>query len=101
MAISFCNLVGPLCTTYRFGDGSFMRRSSRESITYYSHQAPVHIEIYYNGSGGYEYYLPKNMDHEDRAELTFKIEKYCKNKRYRIVRKIAEPERELAPGGDQ
>jgi hypothetical protein len=78
-----------------------MRRSSRESITYYSHQAPVHIEIYYNGSGGYEYYLPKNMDHEDRAELTFKIEKYCKNKRYRIVRKIAEPERELAPGGDQ
>jgi hypothetical protein len=87
MAISLCNLLGPLSTTYRFDDGSVMRRSSRESITYESHKAPIQIELFYNGSDGYEYYLPENIVDEDRADLTKKVEIYCEKKRYRIAAK--------------
>jgi hypothetical protein len=85
MATSLCNLLGPLCTTYRFGDGSTMRRSSRETITYEYRGVFIHIGFYYNGSDRYEYYLPENIADKDRANLTRKIEEYCKRKRYKIV----------------
>ena len=85
MVISLCNLLGPLCTTYRFDDGSTMRRSSRESITYERDKVPIHIEFYCNGSDGYEYYLPENIADKDRDNLTRKIE-YGEKKRYKIVK---------------
>jgi hypothetical protein len=85
MATWLCNLLGPLCTTYRFDDGSVMRRSSRESITYEGVGDRVDIEFYCNGSDGYEYRLPKNIIGEDKVGLIRKVEEYCWRKGYKIA----------------
>ena len=86
MKISLCNLLGPICATYRFEDGSIMRRSSRESLTYERFQKPIHIEFCYNGLNGYRYYLPDSLAADERQDLIPKIEEYCRRKRYRIVK---------------
>lgn len=85
MAISLCNLLA-FCSTYRFDDGSIMKRSSRESISYEHLRKHFDIDFYYNGSNGYEYYLPPNIADDDRRALVQKIEIYCKKKRYRILK---------------
>ena len=85
MAISLCNLLGPLCTTYRFDDGSMVRRSSRESITYENVGVRIDVQFHYNGSSGYEYHLPENIVGEDRGGLIRKVKEYCQKKGYRIA----------------
>jgi hypothetical protein len=85
MAVWLCNLLGSLCTTYRFDDASLMRRSSRESITYDGVGNRVDIEFYCNGSAGYAYCLPNNIVGEDRAGLIRKVEEYCRKKGYKIA----------------
>ena len=77
----------PMFTTYRFDDGSMIRRSSRESISYESRREHFDIDLYYNGSDGYEYYLPPNIAEDDRRALIEKVEIYCRKKRYRIVKR--------------
>ena len=81
---ALCNLLGPLCPTYRFDDGSVIRRSSRESISYDDAHKHFDIDFYFNGLDGYEYYLPPNVSENDRRALVEKVEIYCRKKRYRI-----------------
>jgi hypothetical protein len=73
MALALCNLLGPLCTTHRFDDGSVIRRSSRESITYEHFRTIIHIEFYRDGSKGYEYYVPENITGDERRDLVQKV----------------------------
>jgi hypothetical protein len=54
MAKSLCNFL-PVRPTYRFEDGSMIRRSSRESISYEDNQKHFDVDFYYNGQDGYEY----------------------------------------------
>ena len=82
MGLRLCNLL-PFCPTYRFDDGSVIRRSSRESVTYDHFGKLVHVDFYYDGSKGYLYYLPKTVTGEERGELIQKLEMYCKRKWYR------------------
>lgn len=84
-----CNLLGPLCNRYRFEDGSRIRWSSRESITFERDGTSVHIGRFYDGSGGYEFVIPEGVTASDRHELVQKIDEYCRSKRikrYRIAR---------------
>ncbi len=86
MRLSLCNLTS-LCTTYRFDDGSVVRRSSRELISYDHLGKHFDIDLYYNGSDGYEYYLPPNVTEDDRRALVDKIEIYFRKKKYNIVKR--------------
>ena len=86
MAVFLCNLLGPLCTTYRFDDGSLMRRSSRESITLERGEQHFNVEFLYDRTNGrYLYYLPKDLAEVDRVDLVRKIEEYGQKKRLNIV----------------
>ncbi len=86
MAKSLCNFL-PFCPTYRFEDGSIIRRSSRESISYEDNQKHFDIDLYYNGQNGYEYYLPPNLSDGDRRVLIPKVETYFRKKRFKIVKR--------------
>jgi hypothetical protein len=88
MKALLCNLLGPICTTYRFSDGSVIRRSSRESLSYEKDGTVVHIEFYYDGAGNYSYYLPKNLSDHSRIELISKMETYCSKKNFRVVQRV-------------
>jgi hypothetical protein len=82
MVLALCNLLGPLCTTYRFADGTVIRRSSRESITYEGSQKEVHIE-FYSSPNGYEYHIPENVIGDERHDVIQKVKEYCEKKRYK------------------
>lgn len=82
MALRLCNLL-PFCTKYYFDDGSFIRHSSRESLTYEGLGGPLHVDFYFDPPRGYVYYLPKNISGNEREELVRKLEVYLKRKRYR------------------
>ena len=78
-----CNLLGPLCNTYRFNDGSWIWSSTRESITLERDGATVHMGLFYERSGGYEFVIPDCVNAFDRHELVQNIDEYCRNKRIR------------------
>jgi hypothetical protein len=82
MSLRWCNLL-PFCTTYYFDDGSFMRRSSRESVTYWKLEKPVHVDFYFDRPRGFVYYLPKDITGDEREELIQRLETCCKRKRYK------------------
>ena len=85
--VSLCNLLGPICPTYRFADGGVIRRTTRESVAYERQGKVVDVELYYDGAGGYEYYLPESLSELDRAEMQRRMDEYCANKRYKIVKR--------------
>lgn len=91
MIAPLCNLLGRLSTTYRFEDGSIIRRSSRESIAYERSGKLIHVELLYDGVDGYEYYLPPGLNVDERRDLTAKVEEYCKCKGYRLTNKNIDP----------
>ena len=82
MQLRLCNLL-PFCPTYYFSDGSVMRRSSRESLTYEGIEKTVHVDFYFDPPNGFLYYAPQDVRNGEREELIRKLETYCKRKRYK------------------
>ena len=76
-----CNLL-PFHPTYYFDDGSIVRRSSRESVTYEGFGRSVHVDFHFDPPNGYVYYLP-NVSSDEREELVRKLDLYCRRKRYK------------------
>ena len=85
MRLSISNLLGPLCTTYQFDDGSCIRRSSRESLSFEKSGQVVQIEFYSNGARQYTYVLPTQLSAADRAKLSEKLIEYCARKKYKLA----------------
>ena len=86
MRFNVCNLLGRLCNSYQFDDGSIIKRTTRESLSYERAGRTIQIEFLYNGAGGYEYYLPKRLDEVIRAELMEKMDEYCARKGKKVTK---------------
>jgi len=76
-----CNLLS-FHPTYYFDDGTVIRRSSRESLTYEGLEKSVEVECYFGTPKGFVYYLPTNIANDERVELARKLEIYFQRKRY-------------------
>jgi len=79
-----CNWLGPLCSRYRFDDGTIIQSTSRESLGIFRRNKRIDVEFYFDGNGQYEYYLPSGISSEEHAALEQLVNEYCRNKRLRL-----------------
>lgn len=86
MRFFLCNWLGPICTTYRFEDGTIVRRTSRESLVIERGSEVINVDFYYDRTGRYEYSLPRSLSLEKVRELTSVLDTYCRLKALPLVK---------------
>jgi hypothetical protein len=86
MRLALCNLLGPICTTYRSNDGSVIRRTTRESLAIEHDNESINVQFYYKGDGTFEYYFPEEIPIRKREELRRMLDTYCLKKWYRLAK---------------
>jgi hypothetical protein len=76
---------GRFSPVIRFSDGSLVRWTSKESVSYERNGQIFDVQIgYWPQSGEYTYYLPKNLDDITKKDIDEKMIAYCNIKRRKI-----------------
>jgi len=86
MKLSFANVLGRFSNRYNFSDGSFIRATSRESLSYTAKSGEVfHIQLYSDGYGRFEYALPEHLSDAIAKDLSNRMGVYFRNKRLKQI----------------